>query len=181
MAAASAAAVLVASTVLAVTGVWLAGSYRPVGNPNGKAPGIVSTSLGLHDAANVVGFVGAVAAMGAGCFFGFLPLRSRWWLFGSGWVILAATVATMATWPVVQWDQLAISAPASPELVDGWWFAAFDDSVRFVFTDGSRIAPGQYRLSVLAHLLAPVLGFVASAVALRLAVRDLRQRDAPLP
>lgn len=90
----------------------------------------------------------------------------------------AAVAAVVALWtrPLVQWDQLALWAVTTGTNADGYWYAAFNDEVRFVLVDGAEISQGQYAPAAVAHLVAPFLGAVALTAACVVLIRRAARR-----
>lgn len=84
-------------------------------------------------------------------------------------VAFGTAVLTMATRGAVQFEQLAISAVAVASDLSGYWYAAFDDNVRFVVLDGVEVSQGTYATAVVVHLAAPVVGLLALIPSLVLA------------
>ena len=81
-------------------------------------------------------------------------------LVASGVAVLAAVV-TLVSRPLVEWDLLAMWAVTADVDGSGYWTAAFDDGVRFLFIDGREVSQGDYAPVLLVHLGAPVIGAVA--------------------
>lgn len=46
----------------------------------------------------------------------------------------------------------------------GYWFAGFDDGVRYVLVDGAEVSQGEYVRALITHLAAPMLCAVALLV-----------------
>jgi hypothetical protein len=84
-------------------------------------------------------------------------------------VALGAVLATVATRGSVQFEQLAISEVAVASELSGYWYAAFDDGVRFLIVDGVEVRQRPYATAVVVHLAAPVVGLLALIVSLVLA------------
>jgi len=78
--------------------------------------------------------------------------------------LLAAAVASM-TWGLVQWNQIALAAVTVGGRTSGLWWPAFDDGVAFILMGGAEIGQETYRVWLLVHLAAPVVGLVALAAA----------------
>lgn len=91
-------------------------------------------------------------------------------------VALGAAFLTMATRSTVQFEQLAIYAVAVASDLSGYWYAAFDDGVRFVVLDGAEVGQGTYAAAVVVHLAAPVVGLLAMVPALALGWRAAAHR-----
>jgi quinol-cytochrome oxidoreductase complex cytochrome b subunit len=98
------------------------------------------------------------------------PRRSRLSI-GTAALALVAAAATVLTRPLVQWDQLALWAVTVGTDVHGYWYAAHDDSVRFLLIGSSEVTQGQYAPMVLLHVLAPVVGAIGAAATAVLVLR----------
>lgn len=157
----SLAAMAVLVAVLVVTGLLLAGGYRPTA-PAGDLP----LDQGLHQLAATL--LQAVALLAAVCALG--------WSHGSGrrlWigpaVVLALVMVASVTGQRLPWEQLGLWAVTVGTDVEGVWYAAFDDGVRFVLVDGrGELSPADYRQDVLLHLgagAAVVVGLVVVGLA----------------
>ena len=70
-------------------------------------------------------------------------------------------VLTLLTRPLVQWDQLALWAVTTGSGMSGYWYAGFDNGVRFVLVGNTEVTQGQYAPMLLMYLIAPMLGAVA--------------------
>jgi hypothetical protein len=74
------------------------------------------------------------------------------------------TALTVRAWQQVRWEQLALRAVTVGDDIDGLWYAAFSDQVRFAFVNGrGEVPPGDMAPWVIVHLLAPVLALAAVA------------------
>ena len=155
-------AVLVA--VLAVTGVVLTSRYRPV--PPGSAGvggGPDQTVQDLHrfaaTLAQSVVLLATVSALGWS-----YRVGRRTWVGPA--VLLGLVLAASITGNLLPYDQVAMAAVTVGDQLEGVWFAAFDDGVRFVLIGGAEVSQASYRASLLAHFAlaaAVVVGLVVVA------------------
>lgn len=90
-------------------------------------------------------------------------------------IALGAAVLTMATRSAVQVEQLAITRVAVASELSGYWYAAFDGGVLFLVIDGVEVSQRTYATSVVAHLAAPVVGFLVLIPAALMARRPADQ------
>ena len=183
IAAAGAALLCAVGTVAA--GIVLAGSYRP------HAPGAELALLpsGVRRSAAWVDWyaIGSssmlvLAAVVLGVVVGLRVSRptvssGRAAIVASAVTVIAA-VLTVATRPLVQWDQLALWAVTIGSDVDGYWYAAFDDGVRFVLLGGRGVSQGSYAATLVVHLLAPVVAVVGAGLSIRTLMRERHQGGA---
>lgn len=154
----------VSAGITLVAGLVLADSYGP------HAPGAEVFLLprqvrdsdrwsDWHLAASVVFVIAAIALLLVTWLLRRRQTRTRTLLAMSA-VGAAAAVVVLWTRPMVHWDQLALWAVAVGTNVSGYWYAAFDDGVRFVLIDGSEVSQGQYAPALIVHLVAPAVGLV---------------------
>ena len=81
---------------------------------------------------------------------------------------LVATVSallTIATRPLVEWDQLALHSITLGTTLSGYRFAAFRDEVKFVLVRGAEVSQGRYATVLVVHLAAPIIGTLALVLA----------------
>jgi len=100
--------------------------------------------------------------------------RAGWWTLAPAVVGATAAVVVVLTRPLVRWDQLGLWAVTVGQGFTGYWTAAFDSGVRFVFVDGVQVEPGTYATALVVHLGAAVVGVVASTVLVRQVLRGRR-------
>lgn len=93
-------------------------------------------------------------------------------------VTVIAGVLTVATRPLVQWDQLALWAVTTGSDVGGYWYAAFDEGVRFVLLGGSEVSQRRYAATLVVHLIAPVVAGVGAGLSIGTLIRQ-RYQDGP--
>jgi hypothetical protein len=174
LAAGLAVAAVVAACSVTWVGVVLADVYRPraaeaaFGDviPGGRRS---TTWSDWHGRATVALLVVTVGTAAAAAWLrdrtrGLPAARRRAVLVGS----VAAVAAALVTWATrapVQWDQLALRSVTTGIDVTGYWPAAFDGDVRHVLVGSGEVSQGRYAATLLVHLGAPVVGAVASLLA----------------
>jgi hypothetical protein len=94
--------------------------------------------------------------------------------FGAATMAVATAVVGLWTRRLVQWDQLALWAVATGTNAYGYWYASFNDGVRFVLVDGAEVSQTEYATAVIAHVAAPLLGIAALAMVVVAVIRAKR-------
>jgi hypothetical protein len=79
-------------------------------------------------------------------------------------VAVAAAIVTSLTRHLVEFDYVGLRSVTVGLDMSGYWFAAFDDNVRFIFVHNRRVSQGEYIPALIAHLAAPILGVAALAI-----------------
>jgi quinol-cytochrome oxidoreductase complex cytochrome b subunit len=153
--------------LVAWTGVMVTLRYRPDGGGAEEflLPSSVRWSRRLVDWHSLSLSV-AVVALLLWCG---LTVATRAWRSRRAAIAVGSTVGAMVVlassevaWHRVRWDQLALWAVTVGSNVDGLWYAAFSDKVRFVFVDGSgELSQSEIAPWVVVYLVAP---FVALAL-----------------
>lgn len=165
----------VSAGITLVAGLVLADSYRP------HAPGAEVSLLprqvrdsdrwsDWHLVASVVFVIAAIALL---VVIWLLCRRQTGTRALLAMCAVGCSTAVVVLWtrPMVRWDQLALWAVTVGTNVSGYWYAAFDDGVRFVLIDGSEVSQGQYAPALIAHLVAPAMGLLILIGALGIFVR----------
>lgn len=162
---------VVAAVATAVAGAVLADVYRPHAPFQDAAtlPPEVRRSddwSGYHRRASVVLVASTVAVLGLVVWLVATRavVRRKVAVVAASAVALAAAVVTVLTRPLVEWEQLALTPVTVGEGVAGYWFAAFDDDVRFAVVGSTEVSRGEYVPAMLAHLASPVVGALALLV-----------------
>lgn len=156
--------------VLAATGVVLTIRYRPTvpgGTVSSGAPDQTVRDLHRFAAtlAQSVVLLAAVAALGWS-----YRIGRRAWVGPA--VVLVLVLAASVTGGALPYDQVALWAVTVGDNLEGVWFAAFDDRVRFVLVGGTEVSQDLYQRVLLAHFaLAAAAVAVLAAVAWRLRTR----------
>jgi hypothetical protein len=180
---------LVGAAVAAVAGVVLADVFRPhaPGVEPWLLPEVAQRSDRWSDRHRLAG-----GAFLAGAAIG-LPLllwllRTRRLTIGRAALFAAASAAalvaalvTLATRPLVEWDQLALWSVAVGEDIAGYWLAGFGGDVRFILVDGTEVSQDAYVPVLLVHLAAPVVGAAALVVVLVALLRANPGAEQPGP
>jgi quinol-cytochrome oxidoreductase complex cytochrome b subunit len=91
-------------------------------------------------------------------------VRRGWVPLSAAVVATGAAVVALATRSLVQFDQLALWAVMVGNDIAGYWFAAFDDGVRFVIVGGTEVDQGIYARALVVHLATPALAALAAGL-----------------
>ena len=94
------------------------------------------------------------------------PRRRRAGIVVASTVMSIALVAlTASAWRRVHWDQLALWKVTVDTDVNGLWYSAFSDDLRFALVPGiGEVPPAELQQWVLVHLLSPVVAMAALGV-----------------
>lgn len=161
---------LLALLVVAATGAALTWRYHPnVGGPGYLLSPAARWSRRLerwHEA-SMLGAVAVLALWGSLTAVAPVPSGRR---KGLGIVAAGGAIALIAltarAWQWARWEQLALWAVTVGSEINGLWYAAFSDEVRFVLVAGrGEVPPSDLAPWVTVHLLAPVLALLLAAVA----------------
>lgn len=87
---------------------------------------------------------------------------------------VTAALVTLLTRGLVEWDQLALRRVIVGSNISGYWFAAFDDDIRYVLVGNSEVSQSQYVPALLAHLGAPMAGAAALMIVALTLLRSYR-------
>jgi hypothetical protein len=79
-------------------------------------------------------------------------------------VAVTAAIVTSLTRHLVEFDQVGLQSVTVGSDMSGYWFAAFDENVRFIVVHNRRVSQGEYITALIAHLAAPMLGVAALAI-----------------
>jgi quinol-cytochrome oxidoreductase complex cytochrome b subunit len=125
-----------------------------------------------HDAAARAAAVLAAATFAAGAVAAVRGSRR----LGTGSMAVAVpaglgAVIALATRSAVRYDQLGLWAVTVGTDISGYRIAGFGEGIRFVIVDGVEVSPGDYAVTLVVHLGAPVIGAVATGVALAVLAR----------
>ena len=172
----SAAVATGAATVTAACGVVLARVYRPSGGfldtaAERRTVRVSQWWSDLHLVALLVFVVASLVSIMAV----WLLRRARAGARGAlVLAVVAAAAATVTAWTrsLVRWEQLALWAVTTGRGISGYWYAAFDRGVRFVFVDSVEVSQGSYAWALVVHLAAPIVGAVALGAMLVLLLRS---------
>ena len=182
---AAAGAALLCAVGTASAGIVLAGSYRPhaPGAEMALLPSGVRRSAAWVDwyvigSSSMLVFAAVVVGVVVGLRFSRPAVSSGRAAMVASAVTVIAAVVTVATRPLVQWDQLALWAVTTGSDVDGYWYAAFGDGVRFVLLGGRGLSQGRYAATLVVHLIAPVVAVVGAGLSLRTLMREHHQHGA---
>jgi hypothetical protein len=171
------------AVVVALLGFWLARVYRPgpyvaqVAELSGQAAASRGWS-DRHQLSSGVLVMLSALVMGLAVVLSVradVSARYRWRTVGAAVVALVTSVVTVVTRSMVEFEQVALWAVTVGDNLDGYWFAAFSDEVRFVIVDGYELSPTEYGVTLVVHLVAPIL---AAAALVAVAVEGRRARGA---
>ena len=167
--------------VLVVTGAYLTTTYKPSVSQALDIPGLpddVPPARIVHRLASIAFVVAAlglgVAALGAAV----ASRPRRRGLAPAGAVVPLVALAAGFSGYLLPWDQLALAVVTVDFGVDGVWFAAFDDRVRYVLIGSTEIDQSTYAFWTVVHVVVlPLLLAVAGAVVARLVTGARRTPD----
>jgi quinol-cytochrome oxidoreductase complex cytochrome b subunit len=91
-------------------------------------------------------------------------IRRGWVPLSAAVIAAGAAVTALATRSLVQYDQLALWAVTVGDDIAGYWFAAFDDGVRFVIVDGTEVDQGSYARALVVHLAMPAVAALVAGL-----------------
>jgi hypothetical protein len=92
------------------------------------------------------------------------PVPRRAAVATSSIIAVAAAVVTSLTRHLVEFDYVGLQSVTVGSDMSGYWFAAFDENVRFIVVHNRRVSQGEYIPALIAHLAAPMLGVAALAI-----------------
>lgn len=157
-----------------VTGILLAWWYDPAWPGSVDALGPDQRMSRAFARLHVGSLIASVVTVALALAVLLVNRRPRAEIAGAGVATIAALVAWL-TWPLVAWDNVALTAVTVGSGMRGLWWPAFDDGIAFLLIGGAEIAQGTYRRWLLVHLAAPFVGLVA----LGIAIRPRRSRPSP--
>lgn len=156
---------LAAGSVTTVAGLVLTAIYRPRTNgfPFNELPNDLqrverwSNLHGMGSAALVISAAITLALVLSMVVGGEKSGRGAAVLLCGAVLAISASLATVVSRPLVEWDQLALRPITVGSELDGYEAAAFDDDVVFVLIGNHEVSQGQYAATLVAHLTAPVV------------------------
>lgn len=91
-------------------------------------------------------------------------LRSRAVRIVAGVVAVLATTASAVTWPLVQWQQVALWEVTVGIDMVGLLKPAYSEKVRFLLINGAEVSQSTYATWLLIHLITPFVALLSLAV-----------------
>jgi quinol-cytochrome oxidoreductase complex cytochrome b subunit len=161
--------------VLAVTGVVLTARYRPIAPGGASSSGAPDQTVrDLHRLsaalAQSVVLLAVVAALGWS-----YRIGRRAWVGPA--VLLVLVLSASVSGNLLPYEQVALQAVTVGEPLEGIWFVAFDEGVRFVLVGGTEVSQAQYRMVVLAHFALAAAAVAGLVVVARRPMASSRQPD----
>lgn len=158
----------IALLLVAFTGAALTWRYRPdAGGAEHLLPPSPRWSRRLvrwHEVSMLVAAPALIAVGGLTAADRTAWSRRKWVRVSSSITAAGLIVLTARSWQQVRWEQLGLWAVTVGDDIQGLWYPAFSDEVRFAIVNGAEVPPSTLAPWVVLHLLAPVLSLAFVAV-----------------